>query len=420
MKKAVQIFFCLYLAEMLMLTYARNYFGEMVSPIILLIIGLSMGILPILMKMPATVNVPSLPRSTRWQSLGFWGLVLVGYIGTFVIANTIFHQNPVEKLPSDILMYMQHIVNQFLQGEYPYAIFYDFGYQAAPTYLPAFWFPFCIAQLTKMDYRVLALFGLFLCMLVFFYRVFHSNAAFHHKIVIVVLTFCGLYAVSKSEYLTIAVPVETLIMGYYLLLGTSLIGKSHPVLRGLAVVLCLLSRFSFLFWLPLYAFSVWRLERKKIFLTIGATVVLGLLFGYILPFWVKDTAIFANAMRAYKVACLGEWQVPYTSHLQNGLGLAIYFQRLSGNDVAHKIALLQYTTYVMCLLATCLLSVFLLSKNKENVSKLFNIASLKICLTVFYALVQVPYAYLYVVPLGVSMVLLFGVLSEAAVHQEHH
>ncbi|NJN32869.1 MAG: hypothetical protein HC817_00015 [Saprospiraceae bacterium] len=60
---------------------------------------------------------------------------------------------PIDIKISDIIPQVQKFTSRFIKGEFPYAVFSDFGWDMQPTYLPAQWLPFLPAQVWHFDPR---------------------------------------------------------------------------------------------------------------------------------------------------------------------------------------------------------------------------------------------------------------------------
>jgi hypothetical protein len=194
-------------------------------------------------------------------------------------------------------------------------------------------------------------------------------------------------------------------MCYYLLLAISLTTHSR-IFQIITVVLCLMSRFSLLFWLPLYAFMLFTKEGWRPTLRFGLWIFAGciVLYG---PFLFKDPHIFFNAQAYYDMASVGEWtRSDKPPHLYNGLGFAVYFLERGGDVVFQIAALKKYLLIITPSVSVLLGLIWWRFKDKLDFP-LFALCSLKISLAVFYAFIQIPYSYLYVTPIVTSLAILY-------------
>jgi hypothetical protein len=356
-----------------------------------------------------------LPKSTekpaKWQLFTLIAAAIAGGITILNLVKAVLRVIPVALQHSDIIPLLQKMVSNFLQGKPVYKNFNDFGYDLFPTYLPAQWMPFLIAEKWKTDYRMTATILLLSALAFVFYKIIKSNLIFVEKLGIILLIRGFIATFLLNDGFTVAVSIEQMIMGYYIFLCTVLATSTNPFLRGAALTLCLLSRFSFLFWLPMYLFCVFLSEGRKPIFKIIATISIAVLILYV-PHLLKDPYIFLKAQAAYSGAAVGEWgRADAPPHLVNGLGLATHFNFLLGGTTEMKIKILQITNVLLSISVSGLLGMFF-AKNKLQLNvPIFNIASLKILMTIFYSFIQVPYSYLFYVPIGITLLLLFAVFN---------
>jgi hypothetical protein len=217
------------------------------------------------------------------------------------------------------------------------------------------------------------------------------------------LTFIGIFT---PEIL--AFSVEDLIAGYYLILCISIFSNS-PYIKGIGIVLCLLSRYSLILWIPLYCYILFISERKKELYKSIAIVLIGIMLIYG-PFISRDVSIFSNSYNYYSSASLNEWkgqlwqkndEKPY--QLFSGVGLAGIFYDLGDSDIVNKFQVLRLSHFFLCLIVIIVLGV-IFKKNKHKVDhRTFALTSLKVYLTIFYHFIQVPYDYLFMTLLFVSL-----------------
>ena len=185
-----------------------------------------------------------------------------------------------------------------------------------------------------------------------------------------------------------------------------------PIYIGLGIALCLLSRYSFVLWLPLLGLVFLLKDYKKLLPIVLIPLVAEILI-YVIPFLSNDITSFTDSLSSYTVAAVGEWQ-PYWQkasekpyHLFRGIGVAGIFYDFVPGNVLERIKFLQASHLISSLLSVFLLGVFyLIKRSKINIS-IFLISSLKIYFVFFYYFIQVPYSYLMMVPLFMSFALLY-------------
>ena len=397
--------------ELLLFTKYRNFFAEFMSPVLIFLIGLAIGIIPLSFSNKQDRQLPiSTSTNKPWQITVFIGVIVLGFFSINTLCRQVIKSYPIDPKISDIIPLLQVMVHRAENFWYPYRTFSDFGYELFPTYLPLQWAPFIIADKLHFDYRYLASAILFLSLTFLFVKIIKADSlSFLEKLSLIILPLFGVYAFIYYDKIVIGVSIEQMIMGYYIILATVLVTQKNIYLRSGAVVLCLLSRFSLLFWVPLFLYSVYIFEGRKKLKQSFLFLFLSVLLIYVLPFILKDPYVFLKSQKAYTLAALGEWGRIPSPHLSNGLGLANYFLNFIKGDNLVKLRVLQFTMFGLSTVSIFILAIYLNRKKEKLNSQIFNVSSLKILLTIFYGFIQVPYSYLYLVPLGLSFVVLYAV-----------
>jgi hypothetical protein len=202
-----------------------------------------------------------------------------------------------------------------------------------------------------------------------------------------------------------------MVAGYYMLLICSL-NSTNAVFRGLMIGICLLSRYSLLLWLPLATAVVWWSEPRKQFWQTVVTVIFFTAALYIIPFLSKDWGSFYRGYKYYDSSALGEWQHinPSTGkpfHLFAGHGIAYKFYSLSNIPIGQRLKWLQ-KAHLICSLGITLISGIWYWFNRKHIHhRIFLMGSFKLYLAVFLFFIQVPYLYLMIVSLFVSIAVFF-------------
>jgi hypothetical protein len=99
-------------------------------------------------------------------------------------------------------------------------------------------------------------------------------------------------------------------------------------------------------------------------------------------------------------------------NLLQGLGFGVYFYEWFNLDIAGKLRMYKLAHLILSIGTVIGLGIYYL-KCKANINyKLFLLGSLKIYLVVFYNFIQIPFHYLYLVPVFVSIPMLSVLLSQ--------
>ena len=131
----------------------------------------------------------------------------------------------------------------------------------------------------------------------------------------------------------------------------------------------------------------------------------------------KDPALFFKSIENYSAISVGQWdgvpdwfapQKPY--NLSQGFGFAIYFKDFLEGSTLSKINSIKHVQIILCLiLLIAFLWYFISQKNNIKNTAFVLFASLKLYLIIFYAFIFVPFSYLFLVPLFVSVVAFYKI-----------
>jgi len=336
--------------------------------------------------------------------------VSAGILVFFAVVNSrLFHNVPIDPRSSDIIPTIQVLVRRLLHGAWVYRPIEEFGYHLPVTYLPLQWIVFTPAAYWGFDFRWIPFIIWTAAGIVLVVRVFKVRNIFYQFLIPAFLL--GIYGLilCRSDSI-VSATVETMVAGYYILLIVSL-NQKNALLQGIGITLCLLSRFSLVLWLPLWAFVLFASgNRKYLYVTVTTAVVLVALI-YVVPFLQKDWHSFFAGYEHYSLAALGEWRsINYTImkpyQLNTGVGIAYLFADTFHDNLPLGLKLLQRLHLAFCLLTVLLLGLWYWKNRGKIPYAVFLLASFKIYLTVFLFFIQVPYIYLMAVANFISVAIL--------------
>lgn len=391
------------LLEWALLTFARGVPGPHLSPLLLLAASLLSGIALLALSRDYMLPAPAHSRPSPKKILPW----LFPFLLLLIMAMR--YHAAIRSVPlamddashSDIIPQVMVLVHRFISGTFPYLPINIWGYTLNPTYLPLQWLPFVIPEWLGLDYR-------WMSFAVYFFAIFlllrqartYFRRDLHFMIFsLVPFLFSALYLF--YDPVLFALTIESLIAGYYLLFALSLFSlRVLPAAGGL--LLTLLSRFSIVLWTPFYFLALFFSPLRSRALRIAGLLLAGIIIIYVLPFLSQDPSIFLNGYRYHSLAALAEWAPRGADaqpwHLYRGYGLALFFFEYVPGPLVHKLHLLQRSHLLMSLLAVLLPAILFFRQRQRYDLRLFLIGSLKIYLAVFYAFIQIPYHYLYLVP----------------------
>jgi hypothetical protein len=379
-------------------------------------VQLMIGILPLLLVRNKQFIKPNSINLKRAIPLSIIAVSSIFY--AFTLLKPLYDKVIIRVSDSDIIPQIQRFCKEMVAGRFPYTPFDDFGYRMSPTYLPTQWLPYLPIEFFKIDPRYISSGILALVFLVFSVKIIKNGLSFFSGALLMAMPVLLISLVIDHDSNIWSVTVEQLIMAYYLLLGISLTTTSRAF-QVAAIVLCLMSRFSLLFWLPLFVFMVWTKEGTRATIKFSAWILAGcaVIYG---PFLLKDPHIFSNAQAYYDLATERCWTSDgKPTPIYHGLAFAIYFFEKTGDKVLQVAALKKYFLIITPSVSLLFGWIWWRYKDKFDFS-LFAVCSLKISLAVFYAFISIPFSYLYVTPIIMSLVVLyrFGVLIKNKVELE--
>jgi hypothetical protein len=370
--------------------------------------SLSFGLVFIYRFYNETIDPAPLGKKRNWLNYTNILLLLGGLYLIGIPYNEFFLERDIYPGNSDIIPIIQVACKRFVAGNYPYGAVTTFGWASEVLYLPMHWMPFSIAELFEIDYRwipygVWGIAGLILCVR----AAKIANPVIRALVPLILLA--SNYVMFYSNNAIVEATVELMVAGYYMMLISGM-NTGNGVLQGLIIGTCMLSRYSLVLWLPLYAFVLFVTgSRRQLYIATGTAVamVMGL---YVLPFLTRDPKLFSKLFGGYEGAAVYEWthlnKAEQPIHLFSGTGFAYYFYtRFTGHSIPERIKLLQRTHLFVCLGVTALMCVWFWYKQNRIDKRIFLMGSFKIYLTFFLFLIQVPYEYLMCVGNFVSIAL---------------
>lgn len=305
---------------------------------------------------------------------------------------------------SDIIPAIQIMVQRFLHGHYPYTPLSELGYTAPAGYMPMHWLPFCFAELGHFDYRLIT-FGMW-CIAAIILSIRSFQRPFLYSSLVILLLAGSFYLIYRQSDGIIGITVELLIAAYYMLMIMGLNTK-NGWLQGLLIAFCLLSRYSLMFWLPLWAFVLLVSGHRKDLIKASTVILVLCSVLYVIPFLSRDWSLFFTTIKGYSNL---SWEWGHVDdngkpfHLFNGIGFAyLFYNKYKGTDYMIGFQLLRKVFFIITISSILLMAIwYWFNKQKINY-RIFLMASFKIYLTIFFSFMLVPYEYLMVVGNFVSI-----------------
>ncbi|UOQ66038.1 hypothetical protein [Hymenobacter volaticus] len=382
-------------AELLLFSYGRNAFGPLISPV--LYFGSSLAFTAFAwqaLRRQPYILAPGGSTKERRSYVIAAGLLL---FALYPRLRDIINQYPVDVKMSDVLPSIEVYLRRLQSGSPVYALITDFGYDLSPTYLPMMWMPYLLPDALNVDYRWLGIWVLGIGLLLYAYRLAASQPDLYGGVFRLLLPLLLFWPLLGADAHILGLSIETMIIGYYFILAAGILSQSI-LLRAVGLVLCLLSRFSLVFWVPFYLWLIYRHEGPKRAIWLVGLVGSAILGIYVIPFLSTDWSIFAKGQAAYTVAAIGEWEGNLDSdgnpaQLYRGLGLAIFFFKYVHGEMITRLNALRLTHLLASAGSVGIVAAwYWLRRNQLPLDyRHLALLALKLNLTMFYAFIQVPY-----------------------------
>ncbi|MDO8365427.1 MAG: hypothetical protein Q7T20_01435 [Saprospiraceae bacterium] len=416
------LFIVLLFCEILLLTSQRmRYMAHRENALVMIFITIAMGVLAMLAAFRKSEHRIE-------EQYGGWESRLMKIVALIAVPLCAFHfYREISVIPiavqiSDIVPTIQVMNDRILNGQYAYNIIRDFGYDLSPTYLPLMWLPFLPAAIFHFDERWVAFVIWAIAALLVVRRAQLGKLSTEAKWLLTALPFFYFILIEESTDATYGNTIELMIAGFYMLFALQL-DKIREYLAGdprkkgallaFFIILCLLSRYSFLLWLPFFFLIVW-VENRKLALSTTAWAFLYVMLIYVFPFMIKDPSIYLNGIKHYSEGALLVWLQPEkVGPLYEGLGMANIFRDELGGEMAQRLSALQRWQVLTSLTATGLCT-WIWWKKRAQIQhlSLFLLGSLKFYFAFFYGFIQMPYIYLMLTPCFLSIVILLSFYRE--------
>lgn len=376
----------------------RGSLGPLWSPVVFYLVSAALCGCALLAQLDNNDGGGLAPPLERGRVLACWLLALGGSVLVLYVQAPIINSQPINVYQSDIIPILQNYVSRFRSGEVVYRYITNLPYPLFPNHLPLQWLPYVAADQLGIDYRWWSL-GIGLLLGFGAYLAFLNGLRLRWPalVVLALLPWLLLRHLIVRDSGLYAHTVELTIIAYYCLLAASIFSRSALV-QATALVMCLLSRYSVLFWVPLFLWLLWRERGRTHAVVVAALTLAGIMAIYVVPFLSKDWTIFTHALSEYKIATLGEWSrssaETRSGHLFGGLGFAAFFYQFGGGDLPARISLLQ-KAHILASVGAVLLGAGAYWKLRFRLDyRVLALCSLGFYLSTFYAFIQIPYAYL--------------------------
>jgi hypothetical protein len=263
------------------------------------------------------------------------------------------------------------------------------------------WLPYVPAIFTGIDMRWIAVAGLLFGFIVFIF-LYRPLAVRYTSFFLGILAFLLFWwLVADNTAGIVSVAEEGTVIGYYALLVLALV-SGRPWLTGIAISLCMLSRYALVGWIPAYLICLAGEKKWKEVSIITLTGILCFILLFLLPVGL-DTAVRLAKLPGDYVAFAGRVWKDSPDVFLTAPAFAWFFG-------PQRVGLLH--TLLVSLSFIVPVAFILLARRWRSAN--LPLAALKLSLVVFFCFIDVPYLYLFYTSSFVSLFAVTLLLREPA------
>jgi len=327
----------LFFAQLFLLFRGAVYFGKYCNPFLLAIISFALP-LPYLNGLLGSRPSPNPAlRRVNWHSAI---ITLLGLIYCAYLLQGAFQRIPDPGKFSDVLPQINALYNRFIDGQQPYYPLPLVGYAPFPVYMPMHWLPIGMSYLMDFDIRWAGF--IFFAFASLYYAIQRRDSI--GSVVSGLLPVIVLYSFTKYAGNDMFVTLETIVAAYYLLLAAGL-GKKSLFIIVAGIICCLLSRYTMIFWLPLFGILLWKYQPHRISYIIWGIVLLSVLAIYIVPFLLRDPSILREGVMYHNKAAIDDWHgygnPPVSWTHESAVSFGACMKAVLPGDAAHQVAIVR-------------------------------------------------------------------------------
>ncbi len=299
---------------------------------------------------------------------------------------------------ADMLPIIKTMDQRFVNGQWKhiYDPIPEIWKGAEPIYLPATWLPFSIPVIFNFDMRWITALCLFFVFSVSFFMLLPGRERTFSLLTLIIAFALFWWLMTENEsHGFISVSEEGVVVAYYTMLVVAIL-SGNIYITGIAISLCVLSRYALIGWVP--AFLVYLLlHKKKKEILILAVIGCAFLFGlFVLPFGWETFIKLVQLPGNYIGFAKRVWQ-----DSPDAFSVSMGFAKFFGPG---RIQLLHNTLIALTFAVPLLFVVYCFYRSRKKKISNIPLASLKLGLVFFYSFIDVPYLYLFYTSSFISLV----------------
>jgi hypothetical protein len=397
------------LLETVALTYmqtgASHFYYS--SSILYFISGMAVCVLPL-------IALPAENKEIKNNKVGSrYGPYVVVLLYFFFIAYELrilcplYRLIPIDKSIADMIPTISIACHRLLDGQTVYGPAPQIWPDSVIQYLPLMWMPFLPAALLNFDFRWITFTAQTLGIALILIPMLKAKKGV--PLLPLGIAIAGLYlllnffVVKNVTYWSMT--EEGVVAAFYLLLSFALLRRNYWLI-GVAITGCTLSRYSLIFWIPVYFAFVFLTKNRGEFWKLLLSYSVSMLALFILPFFIKTPNYFIHITDTYTRYVPLFWKSFYfDKHLCRNVGFFKFFKL----EHLHTMFILETVTSFAAPLMLLIAAQWW--KKRYGINERYVAwASLKICLIFFFGFIQMPFMYVFVPLTIISYALMFDYL----------
>jgi hypothetical protein len=324
--------------------------------------------------------------------------VLILIVILFAYSPALYQKIPLNPKTADMIPILSVMAERYTTGQSVYA-FIEVSDPMYPIYLPMLWLPFIVSNTFKFDPRWLI--EVFLSagiMLTVFITPKKELKSIHFLILIPL--FMLVWGITNKEITLITMTQEGIVIAYYMFFALVLIRfHTNPYLNSIAITLCLLSRFTLLFFFGFYLLFLWKYESKKL-----AYKILGLTSAMVILIMTLFQAIFHLdiflGLSANYIDAVVTKKEKYIDVIKYSMGIAKFFKY-------ENLSILHNLHFIFQIIPLVVAFIYFHYVRPQINKQLFALCVAKLSLVFFFNLLILPYTYLFYTSILYSVVILY-------------
>lgn len=386
---------CLVIIEIICLITVEFTFLKDLKTVLFFISGLSIGIIPIIFQ-----------PNKKTTFIGEKHLWITAFMATLMLFSVEYFRVIISELPidfriADMLPVIQTMNQRLIDWQDPYMPINEIWGGIQPIYLPAMWLAYLPSEIFSFDMRWLSLFFIMGALWLLLYLPRRLTLSSIYVVIPISLLVTGLISLDTR---ILSMTQEGVVMFYYTFLSWAIFRK-NPYAIGIASGLCLMSRYTLALWLLFFVFWIYKTQSRTFFLRSVMSIMVCIMILMTLGKAWYHLPLFLGLEDHYLQSAI-ENPDKYIEVAQSGLGLVRFFP-VHQWSMLHQLFIL--SAFILPVIFIFLTGIF---KNRASFSCVA-MSTLKICMTLFFGLLIIPYPYLFYPSIFISLALYIAYVNSS-------